>query len=230
MSSKAFASRIPKQPRTERMQSLAAATLAQKIGYLRIETLPGSLIFDGLPTRAFRANRVIRLKDELALVKQGLVEISHLHYGKSVRTLEAGALFGELPLLGQSLFGTAAKTGAKGATIAVMDAEAARQWVKQNPLALMELVGPRLARIESDHYRARFQLADAKLASALLEMAGEGAAIVGPSHAEIGREVGLFRETVTNKLNSMKAAGLVKLGRRQITLLDKRALREMSEL
>lgn len=212
------------------MQLLHAATLAQKIGYLRIETLPGSLMFESLPTRALNANRIIRLKDELALVKQGLVEISHPHYGKSVRTLDAGVLFGELPLLGQSLFGTQAKAGAKGATIAVMDAEAAREWVKQNPLALMEIVGPRLARVESDHYRARFQLADARLASALLEMAGEGAAIVGPSHAEIGREVGLFRETVTNKLNSMKAAGLVRLGRRQITLLDKRALRGMSEM
>jgi CRP-like cAMP-binding protein len=94
----------------------------------------------------------------------------------------------------------------------------------------MEIIGLRLARIEADHYRARFHLADARLASALLEMAGEGAAIVGPSHAEIGREVGLFRETVTNKLNLMKAAGLVKLGRRQVTILDKRALRELSEL
>lgn len=151
--SKAVTSRIPKKQRSERIKLLSVITLAQKIGYLRIETLPGSRMFDSLPTRTFRANRDIRLKDELALVKQGLVEISHVHHDKAVKTLEAGALIGELPLLGQSMFGTAATACPQGATIAVMNAEAAREWIKKNPLALMEMVGPRLARTEAAHYR-----------------------------------------------------------------------------
>lgn len=223
-------SRTHRRQPTERTQKLAAATLAQKIGYLRIETLPDSSMFERLLTRSFKANRNIRLKDELALIKNGQIEVSHKQYGKSVKTLKAGILFGEMALLGQSTFGTEVKAGTEGATIAVMDAEAAREWIRQNPLSLMEILGPKLVSTEADHYRARFHLAEARLALALLEMAGEGREIVGLSHAEIGQQIGLFRETVTNTLGTLKMKGLVNLGRRRITILNKKALREMSEM
>ena len=100
--------------RTDKMMQLAASFLAQHIGYLKVESLPGSAIFNRLPTRSVDANKVVRLQNELAVVKQGLVEVRHVAYDKLVTNLKPGALFGEMPLLGQSMFGTSALAGPTG--------------------------------------------------------------------------------------------------------------------
>lgn len=210
--------------------ALAASAIARKVGYLRIGGLPGAAIFDALPTRTFNPNRVIRLKNELALIQHGMVELRHIHYDKFVSNLGAGTLFGDLPLLGQSMLRAKALGGTPGATIAVMDADQAREWVQQYPTLVIEMLGSRLARVELDDYRSRFQLADSRVASLLLEQAGDGTSIVGMSHQEIGEQIGLYRETVTNVLNSMKLEGLIEIGRSRVNILDKRALRELSEM
>lgn len=221
---------VRRHARTERMKALAASTLAQKVGYLRIEDLPGSAIFDTLPTRSLNAHRVIRGKGELFLVMHGLVEIWHTRYDKLVKTLEAGALFGEMSFLGQTMLGTRAITGTPGATVAVMDEAAALRWAEADPARMLQVVGSRLARVEAEHYRSRFQLADSRIAALLLELAGEDSAITGLTHEEIGEKIGVYRETVTNMLDAMKMEKLVEIGRKRVTILDKRALRELSEL
>lgn len=230
MSRKEILHGVRKHARTERMKTLAASTLAQKVGYLRIEDLPGSAIFDTLPTNSFNAKRAIRPKNELFLIKHGLVEIRHTPYDRLVSTLEAGALFGDLPFVGQSMLRTKAFAGTPGATVAVMDEAAAFQWIGSNPAEILRVVGVRLTRIESEHYGSLFQLADSKIAKLLLELAGDGAAAVGLSHKEMGEKIGVYRETVTNILDAMKRQGLIEIGRKRVTILDKRALRELSEL
>ena len=221
---------VRKHIRSERMKELAAAALAQQVGYLRAEDLPGTDIFDTLPTTTFNAHRIIRAKNELFLVIHGLVEIWHTHYDKLVSSLMAGALFGELPLLGQSMLGTKAITGTPGATVAVMDEAAALEWLKSDPTPILRMVGTRLVRVESEHYRSRFQLSDSRIAALLLRLAGEGSVITGMSHAEIGEKIGIYRETVTNILDAMKMEKLIEIGRKRVAILDRRALRELSEL
>jgi CRP-like cAMP-binding protein len=216
--------------RTDKMMQLAASFLGQHIGYLRVESLPGSAIFNRLPTRSVDANKMVRLQNELAVVKQGLVEIRHVAYDKLVTSLSPGTLFGEMPLLSQSMFGTSAVAGPSGVTLAIMDANQTRKWAKQNSLALLELIGSRLIRVEDDHYRSRFYLTDSRLAAFLLELAGNGTSITGITHREIGERIGIYRETVTNGLNAMKGKGLIKIGRANITILDKKALRALSDL
>jgi CRP-like cAMP-binding protein len=221
---------VRKHVRSERMKELAAVALAQQVGYLRIEDLPGSAVFDKLPTRSFNAHRIIRGKNELFLVKHGLVEIWHTHYDKLVKTLEQGALFGEMPLVGQSMLGTRAITGTPGATVAVMDEAAALRWVEADPALMLRMVGKRLARVEDEHYRSRFQLTDSRIAALLLELAGDDSAVIGVTHEEMGEKIGVYRETVTNILDAMKMEKLVEVGRKRVTILDRRALRELSEL
>ena len=48
--------------------------------------------------------------------------------------------------------------------------------------------------------------------------------------AGLGEQVGAYRETVTKAIHQMKANGFIEVGRKRITILDKRALRESSEL
>jgi CRP-like cAMP-binding protein len=64
----------------------------------------------------------------------------------------------------------------------------------------------------------------------LLELANEDLTIQGLSHKDLALRIGVYRETVTNTLGSMKADRLIKVGRERITILDRRALQELSEL
>lgn len=216
--------------RTDKMMQLAASFFVQHIGYLKVESLPGSAVFNRLPTRSIDASKVVRLQNELAVVKHGMVEIRQVAYKKLVSNLGTGTLFGELSLLGQSMFGTSVMAGPDGVTLAIMNAEEARKWAKQNSLALLELTGSRLIRVEDDYYRSRFHLTDSRLAALLLELAGTGTSVTGLTHREIGERIGIYRETVTNVLNEMKGKGLIEIGRASISILDRKALRELRDL
>jgi CRP-like cAMP-binding protein len=215
---------------TERLRTLAASTLAQKIGYLRAEDFPSSHFFDSLPTQSFSPHRIIRCKDQLYLVKRGLVEVWHTQHDHLIKRLTIGSLFGDLPLLGQTVLVTRAISGEAGATLAVVDFDAAREWLEADSTRVVEKFGPRLADADEQHYRVLFQTADSRIAALLLELAGEGTTIEGLTQAEIGEALGTFRETVAHILNAMRQDRLIDIGRMKITLLDKRAMRDLSEL
>src|SRR5215210_4583104 len=84
-------------------KALAAFALAQKIGHLRVADLPEIGIFDSLPSQSFSPNRIMRCKEEeLYLVKNGSVEIWRTQHDYLTKELEAGVLFGEMRLLGQT--------------------------------------------------------------------------------------------------------------------------------
>lgn len=221
---------MKKHEPTDRKKALTASTLAQKVGYLRIEELPGSHIFDRLPTHSFSPHRIIRSKDELFLIKLGLVEIWQTRHDTLVKDLGPGVMFGDFPMLGQTMMGTKAITGSQGASITVIDAAAAKEWIKSNPLSIVGMLGHRLAKIEDEHYRSRFQLADSRIAALLLELAGEHSTITGLTHGEMGRKIGLYRETVTNMLDALKMDRIIEVGRMRIVILNRRALKELSEL
>lgn len=158
-----------------------------------------------------------------------MVEIWHTHHDILVKTLEPGMLFGNLPILGQVMLGTKAISGTNGSTVAEITTDTARDWMKANPL-VSELIGRRLAEIEVEHYRAALQSAHSRIAALLLDLAGENSLIEGLAHKDLALRIGLYRETVTNTLGSMKADKLIKVGRERITILDKRALQELGEL
>ena len=175
---------------TDRRQALAASTLAQKIGYLRVDDFPGADIFNTLPTQAYSANRFIRCKEELFIVKEGSVEIWHRRYHKLVSEFGTGTLFGEMALVGQTMLATKAIAGSQGTTVAVMNLESAKKWIESNPVSIFAELGYRLASVETEHYRSQFQLADSRIAALLLELAGESSVIEGISHQELGERLG----------------------------------------
>ena len=214
---------------SEKKKTLVAAMLAKKIGYLKIQDVIPSGIVENLQTQYFNPHRIIGTKNKLFLVKEGSVEIWHTHYDKLVKTLEPGMLFGDLAMLGQVMIGTRAISGTEGTIIAEITTDTAMEWMKSNTLAISEWMGTRLAEIEVEHYRAAFQLADSRVSALLLELANEDLIIEGLSHKDLALRIGLYRETITNILGTMKQDKLIKVGRERITILDKRALQELSE-
>jgi CRP-like cAMP-binding protein len=215
---------------SEKRKALSAAALAKKIGYLRVEDLPRASILEDLPTRSFNPHRILRCKNELLLITEGLVEIWHTQHDYLVKELQAGVLFGELNLLGQTMLGTKAIVGSQGASVTVVNADTAKAWLKADPVSILEKLGQRLAEVEAEHYRSSFQLAGSRVAALLLELAGEGLTVEGLTQDEMGEKIGLYRETVTNVLQAMKQGRLIEVRRKTITILDKKSLRELSEL
>lgn len=215
---------------SDKSKALAAATLARKIGYLRVNDLPQPETFQRLPVRAYSANKIIRCKDELMVIKEGKVEVWHTNQDMLVKELGEGAVFGELKLMGQTMLGTRAVAGDYGAKVAVMGETKAREWANENGVWILEKVGRRLWEMEEEHYRRMFQMADSRVAAALLEIAGEGSRVEGVTHEDLARRLGVYRETVTNVLDGMKSEKIIELGRKRVRILNKKALGEISRL
>lgn len=118
---------------TEKRKILAARMLARKIGYLTTQDFPAT-VFENLPIQDFNAHRILRPKDQLFVVKRGVVEIWHTHHDMLVAELGTGALFGKMSQLGQTMLGTKAIAGTEGVRVAVMNAAAARQSIEASAL------------------------------------------------------------------------------------------------
>lgn len=223
--------RLKKRGFTDNMKGLIASALADKVGYLRVEDFPNTSLFDDLPSRAYGPHKIIRCQmNELFVVTRGLIEVWHPHHDMLVKKLTSGALFGDMPLLGQTMVITQAVASDAGATVAVMDVERVRKLIKANGLSIAERLYPRLASIDLEHYRANFQMVDSRLAALLLELAGEGSTIEGITQQEMGERIGLARETVSVALAAMKVSKLITIDRKKTTLLDRKALEALSRM
>ena len=209
---------------------LAAAMLAQKIGYLKVQDFSRLSFFDSLPTQEFNVHKVLRPHDELYLIRKGMVEIWHSYHDMLVSELGPNSIFGDMSLLGQTMLGCKAIAGSNGVAVGVIDIERVTDWINQDGLNLFQKLGPKLKALETDHYRVSFQTVESRLAALLLEMADATNSIKGYTHKDLGKQIGAYRETVTNAIHEMKANGFVEVGRTRVTILDKRALRELSEL
>jgi CRP-like cAMP-binding protein len=214
---------------TEKRKVLAAKVLARKVGYLKVQDFPPGF-FASLPTQSFNAHKVIRPSNELFAVENGVVEIWQRHHDILIAQLGPGAILGDMALLGQTMLGTQAIAGSGGVTLGVVSIEHAGQWIDSNPRTIIELVGPRLAYVEAEHYRTAFQTVDLRLAWLLLELAGAGSSVQGLTQEELASQLGTYRETVTNALQDMKSGKLVEISRKAIRLLNKKKLKELSEL
>ena len=216
---------------TDEMKALATSALAQKVGYLRVGDFPDACLFDDdrLPTQSYGPHKVIRCKkDELFLVKRGLVEVWQTHHDLLVKQLLAGTLFGEMPLLGQTMVITQAVAGDAGATLAMLDAARVRELIRANALALAEKLYPRLAAVEAQHYRSIFQPAESRVAALLLELAGDRTTVEGLTQRDLGERLGVVRETILVAMAALKAKKLIGVERRKYALFDRKALEQLS--
>ena len=163
------------------------------------------------------------------ILKKGTVQLYRISpEGKKliIYTIGDGTLFGEMSLLGQRMHNTFAEA-ITDCTICVMSRNDLERMVLTRPqvgLRILEITGNRLRETEEQLEALAFKSIPARLAALLLRRAGDGTEVAGLAHQDLAEMIGTYRETTTQTLNDMKSEGILEIGRRRITILDKEAL------
>jgi CRP/FNR family transcriptional regulator, cyclic AMP receptor protein len=241
-------SKMKKKKRTkgpsDKIRSLAAISLASKVGYLKLSDLAGQdkaaeAALDKLPKRNFKAGDTVYPTSSkgpvAAVVRSGSVSISRVSASGrdlDVKTVEAGTIFGDMPMLGQSMLGAraVAADAAKVTYISAGDFEKIASASPAVALNLARLIGPRLVDAERRHEQSAFQPVTSRIASLLLKLAGGSKEVSGYTHQEMAEKLGVYRETVTNGIAELKQDGLIKVGRKRIALQNMDALRKLETI
>jgi CRP/FNR family cyclic AMP-dependent transcriptional regulator len=169
----------------------------------------------------------------LFILKKGRVQISRLaEDGRklSIAILDAGSIFGEMPMLSQTMQDTTAEA-LDDCTICIMSRSDLENMVKTNPQVAINIIhnlASRVHDLESRLEMQAFQSVPERLAATLLRLAGDGSEINGASHQQIGETIGASRETVTRTLGDFRSRGLIELGRNHIVIKDREQLDELS--
>jgi CRP-like cAMP-binding protein len=99
-------------------------------------------------------------------------------------------------------------------------------------LRFMEAMANRLQHAEKQLEDLAFKSLPARLASLLLNMAVEkdGKLVLkGYTHQDLAEMLGTYRETTTQILNDFKADGLIRIGRKQIAIVEPQRLEQIQE-
>ena len=171
----------------------------------------------------------------LFLLEQGKVRLSQ--WGRSgkeqeIAVLEPGAMFGDLPLLGQVAHRASAEV-LEDCTLGLVEQRDLERLLLAEPrlaVRLLEALGRYLADAEHRLRALSYASVPDRVVSLLLRMAAEPDQVIeGISHQEFADMVGAYRETITKILGEFQAAGYVELARRHIRLLNRGQLAAILE-
>ncbi|MCO5183075.1 MAG: Crp/Fnr family transcriptional regulator [Anaerolineae bacterium] len=173
----------------------------------------------------------------LFLLKKGRVQLYRMSSaGKKivVATLGPGAIFGEMALVGQRMHNTYAQA-LDECTLCVMSLADVERLLQEKPevaFRLVQALGERVSTLETRLEDIAFKSISARLAAELLQLAdeqGAGNTVRGLTHQELAERLGTYRETTTQTLNEFKAEGLIEIGRKRITILDRSGLQAIAD-
>jgi CRP/FNR family cyclic AMP-dependent transcriptional regulator len=197
-------------------------------------------------TRLFEARRGMRIylpgdqSDRIYLVKSGVIKIARQTADNReivLAYLRAGDIFGELALVDDTPRDHFAEAS-DDAVLCEIARDALLRVITDTPhvgLRITKLIGQRLRRLEARVEELLSTTAHARLAHTLLQLADEHGitdadGVLIPlrlSQSELGRLVGLRRETVNAILQQWRRRGLVEVERRAIRLRDPEILRRV---
>ena len=171
----------------------------------------------------------------LFLLKEGRVQLYRISPdGKKlvIATIGPGTIFGEMALIGQGMHNTFAEA-VEDCVLLVMSREDVERLLVTKPkvaLRIFEALGSRLKETEARLEEIAFKGIPARLASLLLQLAdAQGSdTIVGLTHQDLGEQIGTYRETTTQTLNTFRVEGLIDIGRKRITILDREGLQRLA--
>jgi CRP/FNR family transcriptional regulator, cyclic AMP receptor protein len=182
--------------------------------------------------QSYRAGRVFYRPGDtgevLFILKQGVVQLYRMSSeGRKLVTarLEPVSFFGEMSCLGQGMYNTFAET-TEDSLIYTMSCHDVERLLLAKPkvaVRILEAVGQRLVNAERQLEEIAFKGLIPRLAALLLR-AADGAEVKGLSHQDIAERLGVYRETVTNALNELKTAKILNIGRKHITITDRKRL------
>lgn len=182
---------------------------------------------------------------DVAIIKDGMVKVQRLLRSGDVATID---IVGQGELIGRLEHREGAVLEVNPETIIAMDGVVACEFQRQAFIDFMREVPAfsehlasnmqsRMLRMSDRLVDLVFKSAESRIASFLLRQGEQFGSIrlrtlfvpTGITHAEIGRIVGLSRQTVAEVLNELKRAGIIDMNRRQIMVLDIARLREIGE-
>ena len=183
-------------------------------------------------TRSFKRGDVLYTPGEtgeaLFLLRAGAVQIYRLSpEGRKlvIAQLFPFSFFGEMSCIGQGMYDTFAEV-VEDSTIVTMNCAVLNRLLITKPEVarrILEAFGRRVLDAERQLEETVFKGIPARVA-ALLIRESKGDSVDGLTHQDIADRLGVYRETATNALNELKAAGLIEIGRKHIRLLDRERL------
>lgn len=184
--------------------------------------------------RHCKAGRVFYVPGEtgevLFILKKGAVQI----YRKSPRgrklviaELRPYAFFGEMSCIGQGMHQRYAEAKEDSLVCTMSRSDVERLLLSKPKVAarILEEVGKRMLDAERRLEEFAFKESISRIASFLLR-AAKGDEVKGLRHQDIAERLGVFRETVTDALDQLKAAGIISIERRRITIGDRERLKQ----
>lgn len=222
-------------PPADKMRYLSELAVFQDLSPREMEELNRITTMSTVPRgRVFY--RPEETSEVLFILKEGRVQLYRISpEGKKlvITTLGPHTLFGEMALLGTKMHNTFAEA-VEDCLICVMSRTDLERLILNKPqvaLRILEITGKRLREAEERLENMAFKGIPARLASMLLRLAEEqgNESIMGLTHQDLAESVGTYRETATQVLNDLKSSGLIDIGRKRITILDKNRLTEVAE-
>lgn len=168
--------------------------------------------------------------EALFLLRQGAVQIYRMSAeGRKlvIAHLLPYSFFGEMSCIGQGMYDAYAEAIEDSEVILMNCADLEKLLISKPRVALriLEAFGRRVIEAEQQLEDIAFKGLVARLASLLLREADENGEVRGLSHRDIAERLGIYRETATNGLKELKAAGIINIGRKRIHITDRARLR-----
>lgn len=183
--------------------------------------------------RSYPRGRVLYTPGEtgeaLFLLREGAVQIYRISpEGRKlvIAQLLPFSFFGEMSCIGQGMYDTYAEVTEDSVVLTMNCAVLERLLLQKPQLArrILEAFGRRVLEAEQQLEDIAFKGVAARVAALLLREA-DGPEVRGFSHQDIAERLGVYRETATNALKELKAASVIDIGRKRITILDRERLR-----
>jgi CRP-like cAMP-binding protein len=219
---------------------IKADFLAPRIAMLKLDDLALSLephldalVGAGVTSRDFEAGETVfplpHAAPVMLVLIDGAVDIfvrcgSHR---TPVKRIEARTVFGQAPELGFVMHDTEGEAACPS-TVLLFDLNAARALIRPAAFNWITVMAPRYSAWEIDAYRMVSGTSETRLVQLLLDLANPRGVVAGITQAELARRVQLTREGLWRILARLRGKGLLKWKRRQITLLDRDALRDLA--
>ena len=181
--------------------------------------------------------------EALFILKRGRVRIFRVSTDGQVLTtaiITPGTIFGEMVLLGQQMYDNWAEA-IDEALVCVMSRDDVYRFLLSDPriaARITAILGSRLAAMERRLTEAVFKTVPQRVAATLLALSTEperrpgllrfGTKPITITHEQLAALVGTSRETATKALGELADAGVIKLGRGRITVLDHTRLADES--
>lgn len=176
--------------------------------------------------------------EQLFLLKEGKVTLYRLTpdgHKLVVGIVEAGTIFGEMAVSGQSMQECFAEAHEDSlvCTIAPPQMETILRDYPAVARRMLDVLGKRVQRLEERLEHMAYGNVRQRLARFLLSQARparDGCQVTGFAQEQMGEAVGASRQTVSQELGALQAEGLVEVGRKRIRLVDVTALKSAAGL